>query len=51
MEVETGNQANAADDMQEIVVHSGTYEGTILGFSGTLKKQNTLYAYTPNWVN
>lgn len=51
METEEAQTITTGEPLQEIVIHAGTYEGTILGFHGSIKTQKNLYAYTPNWVD
>lgn len=50
MDIEPAQETTHDETRQDIVVHSGTYEGSILGFHGTIKSQKNLYAFTPNRV-
>ncbi len=50
MDIENAQEKTQEETRQDIIVHTGTYEGSILGFYGTIKSQKNLYAFTPNRV-
>ena len=50
MDIEPSQENTSEDTRQDIIINAGTYEGSILGFYGTIKSQKNLYAFTPNRV-